>query len=69
MEPSLWPAFNLTGTVLHTNLGRALYPTDAITAAVTAMGRPVNLEYDPEGMGRAERDTHVEKWLLKLTGA
>jgi L-seryl-tRNA(Ser) seleniumtransferase len=68
-RPSLRPVFNLTGTVLHTNLGRALYPQEAIAAASQAMARPVNLEYDLDGAGRGERDAHVESRLLKLTGA
>jgi L-seryl-tRNA(Ser) seleniumtransferase len=68
-RPSMRPVFNLTGTVLHTNLGRALYPADAIAAATTAMSRPVNLEYDLAGAGRSERDSHVEEWLTRLTGA
>jgi L-seryl-tRNA(Ser) seleniumtransferase len=68
-RPSLRPVFNLTGTVLHTNLGRALYPEEAVKAAVQAMARPVNLEYDIEGAGRGERDSHVEERLLRLTGA
>jgi len=69
MRPSLRPVFNLTGTVLHTNLGRALYPKAAIEAAVQAMSRPVNLEYEIEGAARGERDDHVEAWLMRLTGA
>jgi L-seryl-tRNA(Ser) seleniumtransferase len=68
-RPSLRPVFNLTGTVLHTNLGRALYPEEAVAAATQAMARPVNLEYDIDGAGRGERDSHVEARLLKLTGA
>jgi len=68
-QPSLKPVFNLTGTVLHTNLGRALMPHEAAQAAVRAMTRPVNLEYDLEGGDRGERDRHVERWLLRLTGA
>ncbi|MEO8203075.1 MAG: L-seryl-tRNA(Sec) selenium transferase [Betaproteobacteria bacterium] len=69
MQPSLRPVFNLTGTVLHTNLGRALYPQAAIDAATSAMGGPVNLEYDVDGAARGERDAHVEAWLTRLTGA
>ncbi|VTU32744.1 L-seryl-tRNA(Sec) selenium transferase [Variovorax sp. SRS16] len=68
-RPSLRPVFNLTGTVLHTNLGRALYPAEAVAAATQAMLRPVNLEYDVDGAGRGERDSHVEERLLRLTGA
>ena len=69
LRPSLRPVFNLSGTVLHTNLGRALYPQAAIDAAINAMARPVNLEYDIDGATRGERDSHVESWLTRLTGA
>ncbi len=67
-QPSLRPVFNLTGTVLHTNLGRALMPQSVADAVMTAMTRPVNLEFDLGGGVRGERDTHVEKWITKLAG-
>ena len=66
--PSLKPVFNLTGTVLHTNLGRAVMPKKAAEAVMAAMTRPVNLEFELSTGGRGERDSHVERWLKQLTG-
>ena len=68
-QASLKPVFNLTGTVLHTNLGRALMPKSAAEAVMQAMTRPVNLEFDLGGGERGERDSHIERWLTRLTGA
>ena len=67
-QPSLRPVINLSGTVLHTNLGRALMPQSVADAVMTAMTRPVNLEFDLGGGARGERDTHVEKWITRLAG-
>jgi L-seryl-tRNA(Ser) seleniumtransferase len=67
--PRLKRVINLTGTVIHTNLGRALLADEAIDAVAAAMRGYAALEYDLDGADRGDRDTVVEQLLRDLTGA
>ncbi|CAE1140919.1 L-seryl-tRNA(Sec) selenium transferase [Serratia sp. Tan611] len=68
-QPRLKTVFNLSGTVLHTNLGRAQLAQPAIAAIGRVMGAAVTLEYDLDGAGRGHRDRAVADMLCQLTGA
>lgn len=67
--PSLRSVLNLTGTVLHTNLGRAPLAESALQAVVDVSRGYSTLEYDLIEGQRGERHVHVEELICRLTGA
>jgi L-seryl-tRNA(Ser) seleniumtransferase len=69
LRPTLRPAINATGVIVHTNLGRAPLSAEARAAMdAVALGYS-NLEYDLEAGKRGSRYVHAEEILCRLTGA
>jgi L-seryl-tRNA(Ser) seleniumtransferase len=68
-QPRLMRVVNATGTILHTNLGRALLSARATEAVAAVAGQPVNLEYDLGAGKRGRREATIEQLLIELTGA
>ena len=69
VTPSLRRVINATGVVVHTNLGRALLPREAVEAVVTAASGYTDLEYSLARGERASRQDHVHDVLCTVTGA
>lgn len=66
---NLQSVFNLTGTVLHTNLGRATLARPVLDHLVQVAAGPNTLEYDLHKGQRGDRDNCIEQLLCELTGA
>lgn len=67
--PNMKKVINGTGTILHTNLGRAPISPDHLQKAARVVSGYSNLEYNLEEGRRGERYSHFEKLLCRLTGA
>lgn len=69
LDPKLKKVINATGTILHTNLGRALYPKDCIEEISEILTSYSNLEYNLEEGKRGLRYSHIEDLICEITGA
>jgi len=69
LQPTLLPAINATGVIVHTNLGRAPLSAEARAAMGAVSLGYSNLEYDLEAGQRGSRYVHAEDLLCRLTGA
>lgn len=68
-RPGLTRVLNLTGVVIHTNLGRSVLAKSAVQRVAEVASCYNNLEYDLQSGGRGSREAHVEALLTRLTGA
>lgn len=68
LHTNLQPVINATGTILHTNLGRAPLATEALEAINRIAKGYSNLEYNLAKGARGSRDEHCEGLLKTLLG-
>ena len=68
-QRSLRPVINATGTILHTNLGRAKLSAEACRSVREAAANYSTLEYNLDEGVRGSRHDHIEALLKKITGA
>ncbi len=69
VEPRLRRAINATGVILHTGLGRAVFPTTVVESVASDLKGYATLAIDRDTGRRAERDELIEDILKELTGA
>jgi L-seryl-tRNA(Ser) seleniumtransferase len=68
-QPRLRAAINATGVILHTGLGRAVFPAGVVDSIISDLKGYSTLAIDPESGERIERDELIEPILTELTGA
>jgi L-seryl-tRNA(Ser) seleniumtransferase len=68
-QPHLREAINATGIILHTGLGRAVFPGRVVDSMIPALKGYTTLAVDRETGERIEREQLVEYLLKELTGA
>jgi len=68
-EPKVREAINATGIILHTGLGRAVFPGGVVDSMIGELKGCVTLAVDRESGERLERDELIEPLLCELTGA
>lgn len=69
LTPTLRRVINATGTVVHTNLGRAPLSDEVLEALASVGGGYSTLEFDLESGGRGSRSLHADALLRRITGA